>query len=121
MGEGRVWDLGAQGIFFALRAKLFNAWRQKPAPGAKVPHPRPLPSGPIRERASISSRVRLQGFDEKIDSPKPNGRGLRQGAPSAGAADGAFFDSLRMGEDDSPAAPHPSGSTTGAILRISSS
>src|SRR6266567_3598766 len=45
MGEGRVWDLGAQRTFSALRLKILMPGAKKPAPGAKVPHPRPLPSG----------------------------------------------------------------------------
>src|SRR5271169_340453 len=38
-GEGRVRDLGARRYFFSAAHQNFDAWRQKAAPGAKVPHP----------------------------------------------------------------------------------
>src|SRR6266567_5892705 len=43
MGEG-VGPWRAAHFFCAARQN-FDAWRQTPAPDAKVPHPRPLPSG----------------------------------------------------------------------------
>src|SRR6266567_3090903 len=72
MGEGRVWDLGARRYFLSAVPQNFDAWRQKPAPGAKVPHPRPLPSG----RGCQSLRECVAVPSEKIDSLSFTGEGV---------------------------------------------